>query len=77
MKKLIVALFVVFGMSQVNAQTKEELKALQKEKNDSISVSINLVKYFFIRKVRLFTNLTVFFTVRFPADFILIIPKGL
>lgn len=38
MKKLIVALFVVFGMSQVNAQTKEELKALQKEKNDSISV---------------------------------------
>lgn len=38
MKKLIVALFVVFGMSQINAQTKEELKALQKEKNDSISV---------------------------------------
>ena len=38
MKKLIVVLFIVSGISQINAQTKEELKALQKEKNDSISV---------------------------------------
>ena len=38
MKKVILALCFLIGMSTLNAQTKEELKALQKEKNDSIGV---------------------------------------
>ena len=38
MKKFILALSLIIGFSSLNAQTKEELKALQKEKNDSISV---------------------------------------
>ncbi len=38
MKKFILALTLVIGFSSLNAQTKDELKALQKEKNDSISV---------------------------------------
>ncbi len=38
MKKFILALSLIIGFSSLNAQTKDELKALQKEKNDSISV---------------------------------------
>jgi len=38
MKKFILALSLIIGFSSLNAQTKEELKALQKEKNDSIGV---------------------------------------
>ena len=38
MKKLLLALSLIIGFSSLNAQTKEELKALQKEKNDSIAV---------------------------------------
>ena len=38
MKKFILTLSIVVGFSSLNAQTKDELKALQKEKNDSISV---------------------------------------
>src|SRR5210317_1795101 len=38
MKKLLLALSLIIGISSLNAQTKEELKALQKEKNDSIAV---------------------------------------
>jgi len=38
MKKLLLIICVVFGLNSVTSQTKEELKALQKEKNDSIAV---------------------------------------
>lgn len=38
MKKLIFAVVLLFGLSSLNGQTKEELKALKKEKNDSIGV---------------------------------------
>ena len=38
MRKLLFVLFLSLGIYNVNAQTKEELQALQKEKNDSISV---------------------------------------
>lgn len=38
MKKLLFVLFLSLGIYSANAQTKEELKALQKEKNDSIAV---------------------------------------
>jgi len=38
MKKFILTLSLIIGFSSLNAQTKDELKALQKEKNDSISV---------------------------------------
>ena len=38
MKKFILALSFIIGFSSLNAQTKEELKALQAEKNDSIAV---------------------------------------
>lgn len=38
MKKIIVAIVLLFGMSMLNGQTKEELKALKKEKTDSIDV---------------------------------------
>ncbi|MGI9530113.1 DUF3078 domain-containing protein [Lutimonas sp.] len=38
MKKFILALILMVGFSSLTAQTKEELKALQKEKNDSIAV---------------------------------------
>ncbi len=38
MKKCILALALIIGFGSLTAQTKEELKALQKEKNDSIAV---------------------------------------
>lgn len=38
MNKYLLALALVIAFSSLNAQTKEELKALQKEKNDSIAV---------------------------------------
>jgi len=38
MRKLLLVLFLSLGIFNINAQTKEELKALQKEKNDSIAV---------------------------------------
>ena len=38
MKKFILAISLIIGFSSLNAQTKEELKALQAEKNDSIAV---------------------------------------
>ncbi len=38
MNKIILALSLIIGFSSLNAQTKEELKTLQKEKNDSIGV---------------------------------------
>ena len=38
MRKLLFMLFLSLGIYSANAQTKEELKALQKEKNDSIAV---------------------------------------
>ncbi|WKK65952.1 DUF3078 domain-containing protein [Lutimonas zeaxanthinifaciens] len=37
MKKVILALFLIVGVSSLQAQTKEELKALKKEKTDSIA----------------------------------------
>ena len=38
MKKLILVFYFILGLGSINAQTKEELKALQTEKNDSIAV---------------------------------------
>ena len=38
MKKVIIAICLIAGLGSLNAQTKEELKALQQEKNDSIAV---------------------------------------
>lgn len=38
MKKLTFAIMLLFGLSILNGQTKEELQALKKEKNDSIDV---------------------------------------
>jgi len=38
MKKIIFALLLVLGFVSLNGQTKEELQALKKEKNDSIDV---------------------------------------
>ena len=37
MKKIILVLLLICSLSNIHSQTKEELKALQKEKNDSIS----------------------------------------
>ena len=38
MKKLLFVMCLVLGLNSVTGQTKEELKALQNEKNDSIAV---------------------------------------